>query len=153
MRSNPVPGGKHTSYVSQDYYVNPGLLRRISLVRIASAVAASQRRAGRSPALSRRIAPGRWTRLRPRTARGHHPGATRCVPSQEGKLRRRLSQPRDPRPNPFPSWEGCRPQAAGWSPRAVRGRNPVLPSKAPLFRGGCRRSGGGCPAPCASSNI
>ncbi|MDR0937685.1 MAG: hypothetical protein LBM98_13505 [Oscillospiraceae bacterium] len=51
-------------------YVNPGLLCRITIVRIASAVAASQRRAGLRPALSRRIAPGRWTGLRPRTARG-----------------------------------------------------------------------------------
>ncbi|MDR0937229.1 MAG: hypothetical protein LBM98_11165 [Oscillospiraceae bacterium] len=61
VRSNPVPGGQHTSQRIAEYYVNPGLLRRISSVRIASAVAASQRRAGRSPALSRRIAPGRWT--------------------------------------------------------------------------------------------
>ncbi|MDR0937126.1 MAG: hypothetical protein LBM98_10635 [Oscillospiraceae bacterium] len=37
VRSNPVPGGQHTSYVLRltclrivNYYVNPGLLRRIS---------------------------------------------------------------------------------------------------------------------------
>ncbi|MDR0935555.1 MAG: hypothetical protein LBM98_02600 [Oscillospiraceae bacterium] len=69
VRSNPVPGGQHTTLRIAGYYVNPGLLRRISMVRIASAVAASQRRAGLRPALSRRIAPGRWTRIRPRTAR------------------------------------------------------------------------------------
>ncbi|MDR0935142.1 MAG: hypothetical protein LBM98_00500 [Oscillospiraceae bacterium] len=31
---------------------------------------------------------------------------------------------RNPRPNPFPSWEGCRPQAAGWFP--PQGATPVL---------------------------
>ncbi|MDR0935502.1 MAG: hypothetical protein LBM98_02335 [Oscillospiraceae bacterium] len=30
--------------------------------------------------------------------------------------------------SPFPSWEGCRPQAAGWFPRAVRGVSPSKPT-------------------------
>ncbi|MDR0935919.1 MAG: hypothetical protein LBM98_04470 [Oscillospiraceae bacterium] len=59
-------------------YVNPGLLRRISLTtyrKFGGGFAMTVRRggaprAGQRPALSRRIAPGRWTRLRPRTARG-----------------------------------------------------------------------------------
>ncbi|MDR0935871.1 MAG: hypothetical protein LBM98_04230 [Oscillospiraceae bacterium] len=58
------------------FYVNPGLLRRISRLRIASAVAASQRRTGRSPALSRRIAPGRWTTVAPRRDDGHNQTST-----------------------------------------------------------------------------
>ncbi|MDR0936018.1 MAG: hypothetical protein LBM98_04975 [Oscillospiraceae bacterium] len=67
VRSNPVPGGQHTSYVSQDYYVNPGLLRRISLTtyrKCGGGFAKTVRRygaprAGLRPALSRRTAPGR----------------------------------------------------------------------------------------------
>ncbi|MDR0937094.1 MAG: hypothetical protein LBM98_10475 [Oscillospiraceae bacterium] len=62
-------------------------------------------RAGRSPALSRRGAPGRWTGLRPRTAR-EPPRRLRRHPSQEGNLRGRAglkpapTYPRDQRPSP-----------------------------------------------------
>ncbi|MDR0936515.1 MAG: hypothetical protein LBM98_07550 [Oscillospiraceae bacterium] len=41
-------------------------------------------RAGQSPALSRRNAPGRWTGLRPRTARGNHPAAYGGTPPKRG---------------------------------------------------------------------
>ncbi|MDR0937068.1 MAG: hypothetical protein LBM98_10345 [Oscillospiraceae bacterium] len=34
-----------------------------------------------------------------------------------------------------------------------QGATPSKPSKAPLFRGGCARRRGGCPAPCAVSDI
>ncbi|MDR0935814.1 MAG: hypothetical protein LBM98_03930 [Oscillospiraceae bacterium] len=118
---------RNIRYVSQDYYVNPGLLRRISMVRIASAVAASQRRAGLSPALSRRNAPGRWTELRPRTARENHPGASRH-PSQEGNFASAFmyncGRHANPRPNLvlFPSWEGCPRRGGVVSPVPCRAR-------------------------------
>ncbi|MDR0937065.1 MAG: hypothetical protein LBM98_10330 [Oscillospiraceae bacterium] len=67
MRSNPVPGGKHTSLRIADDYVNPGLLRRISSTtyrKCGGGFAKTVRRggaprAGLCPALSRRNAPGR----------------------------------------------------------------------------------------------
>ncbi|MDR0936786.1 MAG: hypothetical protein LBM98_08910 [Oscillospiraceae bacterium] len=61
--------------------------------------------------------------VRPRTARGNHPGASRH-PSQEGNLVRRArrgTRPRNPRnprnPRKFPSWEGCRRRRRGGLPR------------------------------------
>ncbi|MDR0936424.1 MAG: hypothetical protein LBM98_07095 [Oscillospiraceae bacterium] len=77
VRSNPVPGGQHTSQRILGTYVNPGLLRRISSVRIASAVAASQRRCagGRTTGRAKpRPVPaqcaGTVDGVTPRTARG-----------------------------------------------------------------------------------
>ncbi|MDR0936596.1 MAG: hypothetical protein LBM98_07955 [Oscillospiraceae bacterium] len=98
VRSNLLPEGQHTDCVSQDctstldcfaayhWYVSQvrWRLRKDGAPRAHH----GQGRAGLCPALSRRIAPGRWTGLRPRTARGNHPGATRH-PSQEGNLRGR----------------------------------------------------------------
>ncbi|MDR0935893.1 MAG: hypothetical protein LBM98_04340 [Oscillospiraceae bacterium] len=53
-----------TSNVSQNTTSTLDCFAAYHQLRIASAAAASQRRAGRSPALSRRNAPGRWTGLR-----------------------------------------------------------------------------------------
>ncbi|MDR0935772.1 MAG: hypothetical protein LBM98_03715 [Oscillospiraceae bacterium] len=174
VRSNPVPGGQHTDYVSQGststldcfaayhWYVSQVRWR----LRKDGAPEGAPR-AGQCPALSRRIAPGRWTGDASAHGAGNHPGASRH-PSQEGNLRgttpaacgrhpllrkgaflvgRGLREARpapsaaQPSPNPlppsvkrvppqrrglyprrarrtkFPSWEGCRPQAAEWFPR------------------------------------
>ncbi|MDR0935159.1 MAG: hypothetical protein LBM98_00585, partial [Oscillospiraceae bacterium] len=52
---------------------------------------------------------------------------------------------RNLRPTPFPSWEGCRPQAAGWFPAPCAAQPPSYPPKPPSLEGGCRLFRGGVP--------
>jgi hypothetical protein len=63
--------------------------------------------------------------------------------ARRGCLRRGGGCPRAMRGASIPLLGGVA-RSAGVVPRAVRGATLVLPSKAPLFRGGCRLSGGGC---------
>ncbi|MDR0936982.1 MAG: hypothetical protein LBM98_09905 [Oscillospiraceae bacterium] len=126
------------------FYVNPGLLRRVSMVRIASAAAASQRRAGRSPAPApcaggRFADTGVWTLVASAHGAGNHPGATRCVPSQEGNGRARARR-------------GDNPRLCGGTPFPGRGQGGTRlpqpsskPKKPPSVEGGAAQDGGGCP--------
>ncbi|MDR0935363.1 MAG: hypothetical protein LBM98_01630 [Oscillospiraceae bacterium] len=81
VRSNPVPGGQHTVYVSQDYYVNPGLLRRISLTTYRKCGGGFAKTGLASPS----PAPGRRTTGGASPAPASHPAPLRpasrpCVP-------------------------------------------------------------------------
>ncbi|MDR0936037.1 MAG: hypothetical protein LBM98_05070 [Oscillospiraceae bacterium] len=117
----------------------------------------------RHPPLKRGGFRGFGRGVRPRTARGYHPAAYGGTPPRRGMdapapdageggfetrptfITRPATRVQPPVlihyqlsivncQTPFPSWEGCRPQAAGCFP--PQGATHVLPSKAPLFRGG-----------------
>ncbi|MDR0935723.1 MAG: hypothetical protein LBM98_03465 [Oscillospiraceae bacterium] len=107
------------------------MLRRISSVRIASAVAASQRRAGRSPALSRRTAPGRWTGVT--SAAAGKPPRRFAAPLPRGEFTEEggfETRPYVIPSNPIPLLGGVARSAGVVSPRRAR-RNPVQTLQSP----------------------
>ncbi|MDR0936590.1 MAG: hypothetical protein LBM98_07925 [Oscillospiraceae bacterium] len=95
------------------------------------------------PALSRRNAPGRWTWVAPRTARETTPPLRGTPPKRGiyGGVLPAIRQSRNLRPTPFPSWEGCRPQAAGWCPPQGATPQPTCAPPIPSVEGWLRRAG------------
>ncbi|MDR0937498.1 MAG: hypothetical protein LBM98_12555 [Oscillospiraceae bacterium] len=74
-----------------------GLLRACNVLRIAGIAALRKDRAGRSPALSRRNAPGRWTWVA--SAHGAGRAGLKPAPTFFVYPAPRVQPPRTPRPN------------------------------------------------------